>query len=351
MALEGISDSRSAFEQYHALLLMNQLMNLIDASAMPQIQSVIQDQLGRNITNQDNSRWSLASELLASTRSYSVIDSPTPNLGPSHTAWIGKYPLELNQVQPVKPQLRYDDPTESHGPYLLSRGLHHVTLPRTFRISKFLITNRLYAEFVNANGYEQDALWSVPRRLRGQFFTSDRDTLGPGGWPGHTGFAAGEEECPVSEISFIEVWAFVRWLNKQYPAEPGWQWTLPSEDLWEYAARGEAGLIYPWGDVFKAGNCNSQESGIGHATEGSRFELALSPSGCADMAGNLWEFVSAYDGDSNFCTLRGGSYSNNSSEIRNYLRLIRVPPLHRAPDFGFRLAQTQEGGGDSRPTA
>ena len=59
------------------------------------------------------------------------------------------------------------------------------------------------------------------------------------------------------------------------------------------------------------------------------------------MAGNLWEFVLASDSSTRLCVLRGGSYKNNASEVRSYLRLIRVPKSHRPHDFGFRLTQIE----------
>ena len=110
----------------------------------------------------------------------------------------------------------------------------------------------------------------------------------------------------------------------------------------EFAARGEAGLIYPWGDAFDSTKCNSSESGIGTTSEVTRFDSGASPSGCNDMAGNVWEFVLATDCSAGLCVLRGGSYKNTGPELRSYLRLIRVPQEHRPPDFGIRLVQLEK---------
>lgn len=59
------------------------------------------------------------------------------------------------------------------------------------------------------------------------------------------------------------------------------------------------------------------------------------------MAGNAWEFVLATDSDLHTCVRRGGSFRNNRYELRSYLRLFNVPRVHRADDFGFRLAQVE----------
>jgi len=65
------------------------------------------------------------------------------------------------------------------------------------------------------------------------------------------------------------------------------------------------------------------------------------------MAGNVWEYMLADDDGDSTCLLRGGSFANNLHEVRSYLRLFGVPPTHRPPDFGFRLAQL--GAGPAHP--
>ena len=115
---------------------------------------------------------------------------------------------------------------------------------------------------------------------------------------------------------------------------------MPGEDTWEYSARAEVALTYPWGDAFDILEMQLfGERNWGH-DRGRPLCRGRSPLGCYDMAGNVWEFVVTSSSASEAsATLRGGSYKNNRSEIRAYLRLIRVPITHRPPDFGFRLAQ------------
>jgi formylglycine-generating enzyme required for sulfatase activity len=63
------------------------------------------------------------------------------------------------------------------------------------------------------------------------------------------------------------------------------------------------------------------------------------------MAGNVWEFVLTPESDGGSCVLRGGSFKNDRFLVRSYLRLFGVPLAHRAPDFGFRLAQVERSAG------
>ena len=149
----------------------------------------------------------------------------------------------------------------------------------------------------------------------------------------------GKEEHPVSSISYLEAQAFVNWCN-QLGSDSSFTWSLPPEDHWEFAARTEAGLIYPWGDAFDASRCNSMEIGIGGTSEVTRLESGASKAGCCDMAGNVWEFVLADDAGA-YCVCRGGSFKNSRFVVRTYLRLFGVALTHRPADFGFRLAQVE----------
>jgi formylglycine-generating enzyme required for sulfatase activity len=230
---------------------------------------------------------------------------------------------------------------ENHGPFVITRGTHQLRLPPTIHIGRYLVTHALFREFVKAGGYDNDAFWSTPRRSRQRFVTADGRSLGPASWADAQTLPPGKEQHPVDSVSYLEARAFVKWCNSTATGDLGWQWSLPPEDHWEYAARSEAGLIYPWGDAFDASRCNSSETDIGQTSEVTHFESGASRVGCCDMAGNVWEFVDASDAGGNWCVLRGGSYKNNRFELRSYLRLVRVPNTHRPPDFGFRLAQVE----------
>lgn len=64
LAIGGIEDSRSAFEQYHALMLAGSLIGQITASERSQLRKAIRSQIGNNITQADMSRWQPAQDLL-----------------------------------------------------------------------------------------------------------------------------------------------------------------------------------------------------------------------------------------------------------------------------------------------
>jgi formylglycine-generating enzyme required for sulfatase activity len=230
-----------------------------------------------------------------------------------------------------------DDPRERYGPFVLTRGEHVLTVPPLFRMGVYPVTNEQFLAFINAQGYLNDALWEGASRV--DFLTRDNTTLGPATWLSQNTYPAGQGNHPVTGVSYLEASAFVKWLNREFP-DPEWIWCLPSEDMWELSARSPQGFQYPWGAAFLQGHCNSVESGINGTSDVGMFPEGDSPSGCADLAGNVWEFVEDVGRvDPRYCVLRGGSFKNNEHQVKSYLQLVGVQIDHRPPDFGLRCAQ------------
>jgi formylglycine-generating enzyme required for sulfatase activity len=341
LALSGIGESRSAFEQYHALLLADRLIPLLHPTAAAQLGSTINAQFGKTIEpGQHRDRWAVAQRLLKNL-------GPVIDLGAPEASRTREYRLQgeaqvIAEITPPR-RVRYADGDEAHGDWVKTRGMHMLQFRRNIHIARYLVTNSLYLKFVQADGYQDDKFWSfwtAGRNARRRFMTSDHKTMGPGHWPNAATVPDGKDDHPVTSVSYFEALAFVNWCNSVNGTTSGRIWSLPEEDDWEFAARSDEGFIYPWGDAFDAANCNSAESGIGDTTAVTRFEAGASKAGCCDMAGNVWEFVIGDYGGSG-CILRGGSFVNDRFVVRSYLRLFGVPRTHRAPDFGFRLAQTE----------
>jgi formylglycine-generating enzyme required for sulfatase activity len=336
IVLDGIGKSRSAFEQFHALRVCEAIFSQLDATARARIQAAIQSQLHVTITPADSSRWVLAHQIL------SAALTPSPQgwkIEPQRvTETLQDVPWVMLEVRPSSPTVTYHDVEEGHGPFVKSLGQHFIGLPRTYRISECLVTNRLYLSFVTAGGYANSTFWDTPGP-RSSFLTRDGVTAGPASWPNAASVPEGKLDHPVTGISMVEARAFVRWCQSACPRAP-WTWTLPGEEVWEYTARGDAGLIYPWGDAFDPNLCNCSESGLNGTSEVTRYSAGASVFGACDMVGNVWEFVERADSPKEVCSLRGGSYKNTRYEVRSYLRLFQVPIHHRPPDFGFRLAQS-----------
>ena len=95
------------------------------------------------------------------------------------------------------------------------------------------------------------------------------------------------DDHPVVGVTWHDSVAYCRWLGER----TGLPITLPSEAEWEKAARGPEGRRYPWGDYPPTVSlCNFDRTPVGfYSPQGDSIY------GCADMAGNVWEWTrSAY---------------------------------------------------------
>ena len=139
-----------------------------------------------------------------------------------------------------------------------------------------------------------------------------------------------QPEHPVVGVSHYEAEAYATWADKR----------LPAEEEWERAARGTDGRQYPWGDEFDPEKCNTAESKINKTTRVTRYPNGISPTGCYDMAGNVWEWsASWYDDKKELRVLRGGSWSDDRDYARCAYR-VRFSPYLRNYSIGFGCAWT-----------
>ncbi len=197
---------------------------------------------------------------------------------------------------------------------------HRLYLP-AYRIGKYPVTNEEYAAFVSATGHREPRNWE-----------ENRSKL----------------EHPVTHVSWDDAVAYCRWLSEATVQ----RYRLPSEAEWEKAARGTDGRIYPWGNQppdEQRGNFNDK---LKDTTPVGSYPAGVSPYGCYDMAGNVWEWTSsryekypyrADDGREDFNrkenerrVLRGGSFYYYRDFVRCAYRYWYNPD-YRLRSFGFRL--------------
>jgi len=130
-------------------------------------------------------------------------------------------------------------------------------------------------------------------------------------------FDPGQEDLPATFVFKAEAEAYCRFVGKR----------LPTSAEWEKAARGTDGRAYPWGSEFQAGYCNLQKVHTAGRRKlpGGSFPNGVSPYGCHDMCGNVWEWVSDVYADTSWwgrsdpnpCgIIRGGAYSYGSFQGR-----------------------------------
>jgi formylglycine-generating enzyme required for sulfatase activity len=203
-----------------------------------------------------------------------------------------------------------------------------IDLPE-YWIGCYPVTNAQFARFVQATGYKTTA----ESQGYGWGWTgSNWDQIKGADWRhprGPKSSIDSKNDHPVVQVSWDDAQAFCDWAGL----------ILPSEQQWEKAARGTDGRIYPWGNEWVDGACNTSEAGVGGTTPVGRYSpLGDSPYGCADMAGNVWEWTrSWYDASQNYRVLRGGSWFNSQRLARVARRSLNSPDLAH-DNSGFRVA-------------
>jgi len=166
----------------------------------------------------------------------------------------GKYFSEKDGMQLVfvpAGKFRRGSPTGNYN----ERPAHEVYVD-AFLIDVHEVTNAQFKRFVQDSGYRPKGPWK-------------------------RGYGPGQHDYPVRFVTWHDAKAYAKWAGRD----------LPTEAMWEKAARGESGFIYPWGHQWKKGAARVDlDVSAGPCAVGS-FPQGASPYGCLDMGGNVWEWV------------------------------------------------------------
>ena len=190
-----------------------------------------------------------------------------------------------------------------------------------FLIDKFEVTNREYKKFVDAGGYRDPKYWKFPFLKDGHalgfgeamlVFRDKTDRPGPSTWELGS-HAPGQEDYPVSGLSWYEATAYAQFTGK----------SLPTVFHWYRAAN-----MGRFSDILQASNF----SGKGAASVGSYSSLG--PFGTYDMAGNVKEWC--LNSVENRKYILGGAstdppYMYEEADARS--------PFERLATHGVRLAK------------
>lgn len=145
----------------------------------------------------------------------------------------------------------------------------------TFWIDMYTVTNKMYAEYDENHYYNEE-----------------------------------QADYPVVGINFEQARAYAQW----------WKKDLPTEDEWEYAARGMDFRYFPWGNDWDyeeekkkkeyEKRCNTSLTGTDGARSSKEYPNGISPFGCFNMSGNVWEWTKTnVIDDEKRVIVKGGSWS------------------------------------------
>ncbi len=173
-----------------------------------------------------------------------------------------------------------------------------------FEIGKYPVTVWEYSRFV-ANGGRQPDEWDSQRE---------------------------HPSRPVVDVSKSDAEAYCKWAGNRC--------RLPTEEEWEFAARGAARRKYAWGDDEpNEARCNIS-GWIGAPSPVGLFPKGRTPdTGLYDMTGNVFEWTSSeFKSGSGTFVLRGGSWNGNSGVAACAYRYDSL--LNHYRWVGFRVART-----------
>lgn len=186
------------------------------------------------------------------------------------------------------------------------------------------VTNRMFAQCVAVGAC------SAPFEERGSVYTNPE-------YANH----------PVVGVTWNQAQTYCGWSQGQ----------LPTEAQWEKSARGTAGALYPWGsddpacDLLNLGYCS------GRTSEVDAFPGGRSPYGLYDMAGNIFEWVNEWYGESYYSaapsanptgpesgeyrSIRGSSFETDFDQVASAIRHFGGAQTYHNRDLGFRCAVTE----------
>ncbi len=212
---------------------------------------------------------------------------------------------------------------QSQG-YIRFGGFTPESLPvSAYLIDKREVTNRQFKEFVDDDGYRIPEYWEHEIIKEGRVlvweeamaeFLDRTGRPGPSSWQGGT-YPEGQDDYPVSGVSWYEAAAYARYVGKSLPTIYHW---FGATDTY-YGT-----YIIPFS--------NFRNQGVAAAGSGP-----VGLHGTYDMAGNVKEWCWNASGSLRY--ILGGSWDEPTYMFGS---VDAQAPCNRSPTYGFRCARYQD---------
>jgi formylglycine-generating enzyme required for sulfatase activity len=195
-----------------------------------------------------------------------------------------------------------------------------------FWIDRHEVTNRQFKAFVDAGGYRRREFWRDPFVTGGRtlpfeeamaLFHDATGRPGPATWTVGS-YPEGEDDFPVSGVSWYEASAYAAFAGKALPTIYHWYWV---------ASQGLTGYVIPFGRYNAARPLPVNRTQALH-----RF-------GARDLAGNVKEWC-LNDGGEGRRYILGGGFDESPYLFRD---ADARSPFDRGANFGFRTVKYDAG--------
>jgi eukaryotic-like serine/threonine-protein kinase len=239
--------------------------------------------------------------------------------------------LDLQPRGPATARMVLIPPLKAYSPLLFYGfpSIPLVDLPYGW-LDKFEVSNREYKMFVDAGAYSRRDYWppfvqdgrtiSWTEGMKGLVDMTGRP--GPSGWQLGE-YADGQDDLPVSGVSWYEAAAYANWAGKALPTVH--DWIRAAATLW-------APDVLPLSNVATAGRRPTGLIPVGTSAGVSEW-------GVYDMAGNVKEWTANRSTDDRRIVL-GGAW--DESDYMFFSRDER-DPFNRSLNVGFRCARYPDG--------
>ena len=214
-------------------------------------------------------------------------------------------------------------PLESHPQ---RSHTHTMNLP-SFYMDECPVTNQQYKQFLDATHYHPKDDYN--------FLKYWKEGNYPKGW----------DDKPVTWVSLDDARVYAAWAGKRLPHE--WEW--------QYAAQGNDGRLYPWGNQYDSSLIPPADTtrNMREPTAVTAYSKDASPFGVKNMVGNVWQWTDEYDDEhTRSAVVKGGSYYHaqtsgwyfpQAQEVNKHEKyLLMSPGMDRAATIGFRCVKDVE---------
>ena len=203
----------------------------------------------------------------------------------------------------------------------------HFLQIHSFWIDQYPVTNAEFKKFMDATHYHPaDAI---------EFLKDWKAGTYPAGWGNK----------PVTWVSMEDARAYAKWAGKRLPHE--WEW--------QYAAQGNDGRLYPWGNQWDATAVPAPDKSrmLRGPDDVNAHTNGRSPFSVYDMVGNVWQWTDEFDDEhTRAAILRGGSYYQPQGSVWYFPQayrndqhgkfLLMAPSEDRSGTVGFRCVMDAE---------